>query len=94
MYRFLDELGAPCQHEGVDNQLTDSIGLLAVPTATTNDLTPNSSPSSSPAIPRRARYASISDPLPAIQLEVEGLCRKVWYTLSTLTTPSLNCLSL
>lgn len=94
MYRFLDELGAPCQQEGVDNHLTDSTGLLAVPTVTNNDLTPNSSPSSSPAIQRRARYASISDPLPAIKLEVEGLCRKVQYPLSPLTTPSLNCLSL
>lgn len=91
--RFLDELGASCQHEGGDDHLSDPIGLLAVPTVTTNDLTPNSSPSSSPAIQRRARHASISDPLTAIKLEVEGLCRKVQYTLSSNHT-LLNCPSL
>lgn len=89
--RFLDELGPPCQNEVFDDHLTDSIGLLEVPTMTTKDLTPGSSPSSSPAIQRRARHVSISDPLPAIKLEVEGICRKVQYMLFPLTTPLLNC---
>lgn len=90
--RFLDELGAPCQSEVLEDSITDSVGLLTVPTMNSKELTPNSSPSSSPASVHRARHDSISDPLPAITLEVEGLCRKVCE--SPLTTLFPNCLCL
>jgi hypothetical protein len=70
---FVDDLGV-CPAPEESPPPTESAGLLTVPSPpATNDLTP----SSSPTLSHRARLSSFSNPLPSINLELEGLKRKV-----------------
>lgn len=65
--RFLDTLDNPIQESPTDHS---SSFLTVPPTSPVNDHTPSSSPC-------RDRNASFSNPLPSIQLEIDGLYRKV-----------------
>ena len=72
--RLVEDLGVCPPPDMADSPPTEAGNHLAVPSPPTqNDLTPSSSPATS----RRARHSSFSNPLPSINLELEGLERKV-----------------
>ncbi len=58
------------------NSSSNGGGKLAVAEVNQDDLTPSSSPTSSPTMDRRMRTMSISNPEPVIKLVAEGLMRK------------------
>ncbi len=58
------------------NSSSNGGGKLAVAEVNHDDLTPSSSPTSSPTMDRRMRTMSISNPEPVIKLVAEGLMRK------------------
>lgn len=86
--RLVEDLGVCSPSDMADSPPTEAGSHLAVPSPPThNDLTPSSSPTTS----RRARHSSFSNPLPSINLELEGLERKVGLLdfASLLISPSL-----